>query len=513
MNKNASLVVRTLLVVGVFNLTSCTRHVDESDLSINIFVEKPASFDKGFESSPNYFSTAPLLFEKLYKYDTSSTSFQIVGELAQDLPAVSKDGTTYTVKIKSDRVYKPACQTQTKSITSRDVINSLKTHPTIARLFHPEFTEVDASSLEIKLPKADPRFLTALAQSTYIAVEDSSCQKPSVFGSGPFEVLKQEEKHTVFSKKNSPKEEIHFRWIADPNSQWINLTKGNADVAYFPDERREGILFGKDLPKHLKVHRHFSDTILALSLNMSDPLLGKNKTLRQAISLAIDSLEFSKVAYKGEAVPVDSFVLKGFWGYQESVKNTYRIPNLEQAKALLKKAGFIDGKGLAELKIEIGSSPLEKERAQVIVDQLARAQIAAQISKNSPEELREKIKNQTAQLFFVEYEPSLKHGLSSLSPFYLNEQDSLLTTYKNTPFSKLFEMTLLLTSSSMRLANFNQMRDQVFQDVPLVYLVQLPKYIIYADWVKNIPDLSSPEDFIKNIKIDFEQRAKTKKAL
>src|SRR5262249_41413544 len=88
--------------------------------------------------------------------------------------------------------------------------------------------------------------------------------------------------------------------------------------------------------------------VFYIGFNMNDATLGtrageRGRKLRQAMSLAVDSVEFCRVFMNGRGVPAQSPLPPGIFGYDAAYTNPYRKPDLDRARALLAEAGYPGG--------------------------------------------------------------------------------------------------------------------------------------------------------------------------
>ncbi len=89
-------------------------------------------------------------------------------------------------------------------------------------------------------------------------------------------------------------------------------------------------------------------TIWYAAFNMADPVVGhaggeRSRALRQAMSLAIDAAEFTRLFYNGRGVLAHSPIPPGLFGYDPDYRNPFREPDLSRARALLAQAGYPEG--------------------------------------------------------------------------------------------------------------------------------------------------------------------------
>ncbi|MET9382245.1 ABC transporter substrate-binding protein [Streptomyces sp. NPDC002928] len=105
-----------------------------------------------------------------------------------------------------------------------------------------------------------------------------------------------------------------------------------------------------------------------------------NRSVRQAISYAVDRSAIAKDFYAGLATPQYQFSPKGTVGYTASLKNAYPY-DAAKAKKLLGKAGY--GNGFTLKLLTDGTTDPGGSLAQVLKDQLAKIGITLQLTVNS----------------------------------------------------------------------------------------------------------------------------------
>jgi len=76
---------------------------------------------------------------------------------------------------------------------------------------------------------------------------------------------------------------------------------------------------------------------------MRDPVLGKNKYLRQALSLAYDTDLFNEIFMNGRAINAQGPLPPGVFGYDPNINSPYKTHDLDKAKASRK--GRLSGWG------------------------------------------------------------------------------------------------------------------------------------------------------------------------
>jgi oligopeptide transport system substrate-binding protein len=112
-------------------------------------------------------------------------------------------------------------------------------------------------------------------------------------------------------------------------------------------------------------------------INNKDATLSK-KEVREAISLAINRQAIADTVYEGTREPATGPVTKGVPGYED---NLWPFMNYDvaQAKSLLVKAGYPDGKGIPEIKLSFNTGAGHEAVMQLIQSDLAKIGIKAKL--------------------------------------------------------------------------------------------------------------------------------------
>ena len=374
------------------------------------------------------------VYEGLLQYHYLKRPYELIPNLADGMPLISKDGRVYKFKIKKgvyfhhDKIFPEG---KGRELKASDFVYSIK------RLADPklqsrgfwtidkkivglnEWMERNSSKdkvnyeeeveglkatgpyeLQFKLTKPSAQFLYVLAMpfSFVVAREiveahgDNFINHP--VGTGPF-VLKRfsqsskivYEKNPNFREKYFPGEEgnaekrlplidkIVVHIIKESQPRWLNFQKGKIDYISIPrDNFESAITPDHRLTEELK--KKEIELLITPALDVTyvafnhDLKLFSNVDLRRAMMLAYDVNKGNKLFYNNTALQAQSIIPPGVAGYDENFQGPYRKFDMDKAKVLLKKAGYPGGKGLPEITYDCFNSTIARQQGEFFKKQM-----------------------------------------------------------------------------------------------------------------------------------------------
>lgn len=138
-------------------------------------------------------------------------------------------------------------------------------------------------------------------------------------------------------------DEVVFWVFTERQPMWLNFRKGKLDFsviskdAYESVVNKDGSLKKEYSEKDMVLNTAANLDVIIKVFNMEDPIIGKNKALRKAISAAINRKEKIDLFYNGRAYVAEGPIPKGLEGYDPNLvdPNGY---NVENAKKWFKEA-------------------------------------------------------------------------------------------------------------------------------------------------------------------------------
>ena len=298
----------------------------------------------------------------------------------------------------------------------------------------------------------------------------------------------------------------------------IAFNKGEIDI-YSPEQES----FYDYFPKDNQLSRDYMDIgigvehvnnsrFTGLLLNMADPLIGKNKFLRQALIHAFDNAKNVSVFFYEKPITAYWIIPPHVYGYDPNYKNPCSY-NLKEAKRDLLKAGYPEGRGLPELVLLVDRSPLMGRVGQFFVESASKIGINVKLDfVDKLDEIKKIIDDGSKKIhIFAVSEYSIFSTPESLLRMFYKGKVKYKTNYSsyyNPEYELLYEKVVLMEKSPEKLKLLNRMRDLIVEDHVIIPMSFSVIYRLYYDYVKNYKPHVMMFDRYKYIKIEEEQKKK-----
>lgn len=220
---------------------------------------------------------------------------------------------------------------------------------------------------------------------------------------------------------------IEIRLIKQPMTSWLLFLQGNLDF-HALDKDNADLAGSGSLPpvlakRRIKLLRIPEFEIRYVGFNFSDPVLGKNLKLRQALSLAYNVP--LRVEHSGnQLIPVSGPLPPGVPGYAKDLFNPWANYNLVLAKQLLAEAGYpggIDpatGKPLQLTFDQTGNTPVYRQLGELAAADFAKLGIEVIPVLNNNPRFYEKLRQGKMQLFRLSWIGDYPDAENFLQLFY-----------------------------------------------------------------------------------------------
>lgn len=508
-------------------------------------------------------------YEGLLQYHYLKRPYEVVPLLAESMPAVSKDGLTYTFKIRQgvrfqdDKAFKP--DRKGRELTAQDFVYSFKRlmDPAEASdgrwIFDGKVADVQAPeryTLVLKLVRPYPLILHSLTMPYANVVAREVVEHYGKefghhpVGTGPFKLQSLSQNQAVWIKnptfhgeaypsEGGPGDKEAGRLadagkplpfvdkliddiIVEDQPAWLNFMQGNHDYMHkigkdntadvFDSERKPK----KELrEKGIQVFVEPGIWFNYIAFNMDDPVVGgeKNRFLRQAMSLALDEAPMIEKFYLGLATKAESLIPPGIGGYDPKYKSPNREYNLVKAREILAKAGHPNGEGIPELVYDVKTDMSQRQAAEYVQRAMAQLGIKIKLNVVSWPEMLNRIRRKQAQVFGITWVydyPDAENGWQLL--YSKNESPgSNEANYKNPKYDQLYEKIAVMRDGPERFALFARMRAIFEEDLPWILTVHQAETRMAQPWVHNFKVHAFDHQIEKYLRVEVGERQKALK--
>ena len=313
---------------------------------------------------------------------------------------------------------------------------------------------------------------------------------------------------------------VIWRVVTEDQPRWLLLMRGEIDLNTIPkDNFGQAVSMGRELTEEMKqrgmkLQLFDEPSTFWLGMNMTDPVLGKNKPLRYAISHAIDREYYIDLLWNGRCHPAYGFIPPPMKAYDPSIKEiSHSVYDIEKAKACLKEAEELNGGKIPKLKLAFGGvDNFYRQSGQFFKRNLNEIGLDVTIELYDWPTFLDKLRNGTLQMYFSGWMSDYPDAESFLTCFYSPYAPwPNSTQYHNPEFDALYEKVSVMPDSPERTELYRQAQRMVVDDLPCAFTYHRVGYIIHHRWLSNIKPDGYKADTIgfghlKYHKVDQEKR-------
>jgi ABC-type transport system substrate-binding protein len=537
------------------------------------------------------------IFELLYGYHYLKRPYEIVPVLAADMPDISGDGLTYTIKIKKgvyfadDRCFENGKGGELKA---DDFVFAWKRIADIKKLSKnwwifdgkviglDEFREYtktcakaqdvnysrpvegltapDDYTLVIKLKRPWPQILFLLAHlpTAPVAKEAVDYYGKDIashpVGTGAFKLKTWDRgayiemvKNPTYRGEPYPSEgepgdleagllkdagkpmpfvdRIIWRIVPEDQPRWLLFEQGDIDITGIPkDNFGQAIAPGREMtPKmkerNIKLTTFQEADTFSVGFNMEDPVLGKNKPLRLAISCAFDREKWIELFYNGRGDVAYGFIPPCMAGYDPNIRQISKTEyNPEKARQYVKQAESLNGGPLPVFKLTMqGTETTYRQMGQFLKRALEEIGLNVEVEYLDWPTYLEKLRTKSVQIFQEGWIADYPDVENFLQIFYTKSSPWPNSfNYSNPEFDKILEEAAILPDCPQRTELYRKAERIVVEDAPCAFLYHRIFFVMYHDWITNLkPNAYKPDcfgfGFSKYYRVDVAKRAEYQK--
>lgn len=328
-------------------------------------------------------------------------------------------------------------------------------------------------------------------------------------------------------------ERIEFRREKEPIPTFNKFLQGYYDAAGIIKESFDKVIQNDRLSpemekRGIRLEKSVEPSVFYLGFNMDDPVVGtpggdRARKLRQAMSLAIDAEEWTRLFLNGRGVPAQSPLPPGLFGYDAGYRNPFRARDLERARALLVEAGFpggIDPETDEPLRLTLDVYATTSTRLleyQYYVNSWREIGLDVRVEPTNYNQFQEKVRNGAYQIFtwgWVADYPDPENFFFLLTCDMARSKSGGPNTanFCNERFDALFERMRSRDDDAERLALIREMTTILERERPWVELFHREDYALYHGWLRNVKPFGMSFPTIKYRDMDPQRRAEERLA-
>jgi oligopeptide transport system substrate-binding protein len=273
----------------------------------------------------------------------------------------------------------------------------------------------------------------------------------------------------------------------------------------------------------MRLERTVIPSVFYLGFNMEDAVVGagageRGRKLRQAMSLVVDTREFTRIFQNGRGVPAESPIPPGLFGHDPDYANPYRRVDPEHAARLLAEAGYPGGRDPATgraLRLTFDTADTSARgrlRYQFFVDAWRRLGIDVEIAATTYNQFQDKVRRGAYQLFmwgWVADYPDPENFLFLLwSEMARSRGGPNTANFDHPRYDALFLEMRARPDDARRLELIREMRAILEHERPWIELFHLESYALIHGWVRNAKPLGMSFSTLKYRDVEAALRAR-----
>jgi ABC-type transport system substrate-binding protein len=311
---------------------------------------------------------------------------------------------------------------------------------------------------------------------------------------------------------------IQFNLFQDDLSRWFIFLQGLLDANDIPKDTfnqaihiSSGELTDEMKQQGIKLTKDPSPEVLYTGFNMADPVVGKNKALRQAISLAYDRQKFIDLYLNGRGLAANGPIPPGFPTFEANRKAEFCRFDLDAARAKLKEAEAFNGGPIPTLHILFGdTTTATTQEGDFFVTQMKMIGLTVEAEYKPWPRFLQMVDEKQAQIFdlgWVADYPDEQDFWQLFCTKYAGPGGLNSCNYSNPTFDALYDKSSVMSASPERDAIYKQMQDIVLDECPWVFKLYPVGYGLYHNWENDSKPMDYGYGFKSRLQIDFKARS------
>lgn len=405
---------------------------------------------------------------------------------------------------------------------------------------------LDDHTIQITLTAPYPQLIYNLAHLPTAAVSrqaverlgDRIRQRP--IGTGPYVLVEHLEEQRIVFEANPiyrgrpdvdgmavvrPEERlprirrVQVEYFAEDVPRWLRFRQGLLDISGIPREAynqaisiRSGELTEQMKKDGVILEKSPEPIIWYAGFNMLDPVVGRNKPLRQAMSMAFDRERFIRVYENGRGIPARGPIPPGFPTYEPDAVNPYARYDLDAARRKMDEARALHGGPIPPLTLLMpGTETSVRQMAEFFAAQMSRIGLTIKPEFRTWARFQEMVDDKQTQVFMLGWVADYPDEQTFLQLFYGKNTDRggvNSANYVNPEYDAIYEQAVVMSPSPQRDALYKRLCRIVEEDCPWIFTFHSVEYVLYYNWLGNMKIMDYGNGMRMFLTLDGEARRK-----
>jgi peptide/nickel transport system substrate-binding protein len=317
-------------------------------------------------------------------------------------------------------------------------------------------------------------------------------------------------------------ERVEFRLDKEDIPAFTKFLQGYYDASGIIEESFDRVVKGGGLSPDMaalgmRLDKTVEPAVYYLGFNMDDPVVGaaagdRGRKLRQAMSLVVDTAEYTRIFQNGRGIPAQSPLPPGLFGYEPDYRNPYRRVDVDRAKALLREAGYPDGidpKTGRPLHLTFDTPDTSARgwlRFRFFCDEWRQLGIDVEIAATTYNQFQDKVRRGAYQLFmwgWVADYPDPENFLFLLWSKMARSQGGPNTAnFADPEYDRRFLAMRDRANDDERMRLVRELRAISERERPWIELFHPERYLLTQGWVHNVKPLGMSFSTLKYEDVD-----------
>ncbi|MGL5080799.1 MAG: ABC transporter substrate-binding protein [Microcoleaceae cyanobacterium] len=449
-------------------------------------------------------------------YDYSLGTDELIPRLATALPAISKNSLVYTIPLRQGVVFHDGIPFNAEAMAF-SLRRFMENGGSPSSLLADSVQEIRATGeyeLTIQLQKPFAAFTALLAFPGLCAVSpkayeigEGKFQSQIFVGTGPYKLteyatdrVRLDTFENYWGKKPA-NSGLDIQRLSNSANLFIAFKSGAIDVAYFsldPDQTNS-LLQGVQ-NNRWQVVTADGNTVNYMALNVNSPPLNQPE-VRQALAALVDRPFLNERVLLGQGEPVYSLIPSTLDSYQPVFQQVYGDGNIEQAKVLLKQAGYTrENPAIIELWYPSGSTKrgILASTLKALAEKYLEGLMKLELNSIDATTAYKNLEKGVYPTFMLDWYADFLDADNYVSPFLNCTKGSPQTGcqqgasqyqgsfYYNQAVNQLIAQQRQEQNPQKRLELLRKIQDYLAQDVPYIPLWQDKTYLFFQNNIDGV---------------------------